>query len=112
MAGGQATRRGRLLRREPRQLRRAKFCTECGKPVPAGAKFCPMREAAMNCPSCGAPMRVAAGNTSLRCDYCQASSWSQADDDGRAVSGRSAGAAPARCCAVALWNAVLARSTS
>lgn len=61
----------------------------------------------MNCPSCGAPLRVAGGNTSLRCDYCHTVVAVQADETGVQFVDE----APELTCpnsAVPLWNALLA----
>ena len=61
----------------------------------------------MNCPSCGAPMRLAQGNASLRCDYCKNVVVAPADDAGvRYLDEVEQTACP--LCAVRLWNATLA----
>jgi LSD1 subclass zinc finger protein len=66
-----------------------------------------MREGAMNCPSCGAPMRLAQGNASLRCDYCKNVVVAPADDAGvRYLDEAEKMACPV--CAVPLFNATLA----
>jgi LSD1 subclass zinc finger protein len=36
----------------------------------------------MNCPSCGAPLRMATGNATLRCDYCNTVVVAKTDDSG------------------------------
>jgi len=60
----------------------------------------------MNCPSCGAPLRLANGNASLRCDYCGSIVVAAADETGTSFLEEAEGlACPA--CASALWNAVL-----
>jgi LSD1 subclass zinc finger protein len=41
----------------------------------------------MNCPSCGAPMRLDAGAESLTCDYCHSVFFPEKDDDGVRVLG-------------------------
>ena len=62
----------------------------------------------MNCPSCGAPMRLANGNTSLRCDYCKNVVVVKADDSGvQFLEEVPDSLCPA--CATPLWNAVLAK---
>lgn len=62
----------------------------------------------MNCPSCGAPMRLQNGNTSMVCEHCKTVVALSADDDGYQFLDE---APELLCplCAVALWNAVLAR---
>jgi LSD1 subclass zinc finger protein len=46
-----------------------------------------MNFAGMNCPSCGAPMRLLTGAESLTCDYCGNIVFPQKDDDGVRVLG-------------------------
>jgi LSD1 subclass zinc finger protein len=61
----------------------------------------------MNCPSCGAPLKLAPGNTSLRCDYCKIVVAIAADDTGVQFLDE----APELTCATcqsALWKSVLA----
>jgi LSD1 subclass zinc finger protein len=62
----------------------------------------------MNCPSCGAPLRLAPGNTSLRCDYCKiVVAVAAADDTGvQFLDELPDRACPT--CSAALWKAVLA----
>jgi LSD1 subclass zinc finger protein len=61
----------------------------------------------MNCPSCGAPMRMASGNSSMRCDYCHTVVAVQGDESGvQFVDEAQALTCPN--CAVALWDAMLA----
>jgi LSD1 subclass zinc finger protein len=61
----------------------------------------------MNCPSCGAPMRLANGNTNLRCEYCKSIVIAKADDTGTQFLDADAQlACPA--CSSPLWNSVLA----
>jgi LSD1 subclass zinc finger protein len=61
----------------------------------------------MNCPSCGAPLRLAPGNTSLRCDYCKIVVAVAADDTGvQFLDEAPELVCPA--CAAALWKSVLA----
>ena len=61
----------------------------------------------MNCPSCGAPMRLTSGNASLRCDYCKNVVVAKADDTGVQFLDE---AQKLTCptCAAALWGAILA----
>lgn len=62
----------------------------------------------MNCPSCGAPMRLGSGNASLRCEYCKTVVTLAADEDGYEFLDETP---ELLCpvCGIALWNAVLAR---
>jgi LSD1 subclass zinc finger protein len=60
----------------------------------------------MNCPSCGAPLKLAAGNASLRCDYCRSVVVVQADDAGVQFLEEAPGLV-CPTCASALWTAVL-----
>ena len=61
----------------------------------------------MNCPSCGAPMRLTSGNVSLRCDFCKNLVMVRADDTGvQFLDEVLELTCPA--CSVPLWNAVLA----
>lgn len=62
----------------------------------------------MNCPSCGAPMKLAAGNTSLRCDYCN-TVVTLAQDEAGIQFLEEAPELECPACAAALWGAVLAR---
>ncbi|MGA3032937.1 MAG: hypothetical protein ABSD70_06615 [Terracidiphilus sp.] len=61
----------------------------------------------MNCPSCGAPLKLSAGNTSLRCDYCKLVVAVGSDDTGVQFLGE---APEMTCptCAGGLWHGVLA----
>lgn len=61
----------------------------------------------MNCPSCGAPLRIADDNSTLRCDYCHSVIMAQADETGVAFVDE---AAELTCpnCADSLWSAMLA----
>src|SRR5208282_6081280 len=61
----------------------------------------------MNCPSCGAPMRLAAGNASLRCDYCMNVVIAQADDSGKQFLDEVVELV-CPVCTVPLWNATQA----
>jgi len=61
----------------------------------------------MNCPSCGAPLKLVPGNTSLRCDHCKAMVTVAADDTGVQFLDEVQDLnCPA--CAAELWHAVLA----
>ncbi len=61
----------------------------------------------MNCPSCGAPLKLAPGNTSLRCDYCKLVVAVTADDSGVQFLDELRNLkCPA--CASELWRGVLA----
>lgn len=61
----------------------------------------------MNCPSCGAPLRIAEGNKSLRCDYCHSVVTVQADETGvQFVDEVQELACPN--CTIPLWDAMLA----
>ena len=62
----------------------------------------------MNCPSCGAPMRLASGNANLRCDYCN-SIVVIADDDTGVQYLDEAAEFTCPACAETLWNGVLSR---
>ena len=61
----------------------------------------------MNCPSCGAPMRLASGNASLRCDFCKSVMIAKADDTGVQFLDE---VVELMCpvCSVPLWSSVLA----
>lgn len=41
----------------------------------------------MNCPNCGAPMRLAEGDECLRCDYCKSLHFPEKNQDGVALLG-------------------------
>ena len=61
-----------------------KFCIACGHSIPAARQLLPrLREAPMNCPSCGAPMHPQA--TASICDYCHNVVVPDTDDDGVSV---------------------------
>lgn len=45
----------------------------------------------MNCPSCGAPMRLKADADSYTCDYCHSAYFPDADDEGVRVLGEASG---------------------
>ena len=47
----------------------------------------------MNCPSCGAPMRLKSDMESMRCEYCQSVYLPDKNDDGRARPRRDGGRA-------------------
>jgi len=61
----------------------------------------------MNCPNCGAPLKLAAGNTSLRCDYCKLVVAVESDDTGVQFLDE---APEMTCptCQAGLWHGVLA----
>jgi LSD1 subclass zinc finger protein len=61
----------------------------------------------MNCPSCGAPLKLTAGNTSLRCDYCKLMVAVATDDTGVQFLDE---ARDLNCpaCGAGLWHGVLA----
>jgi LSD1 subclass zinc finger protein len=65
-----------------------------------------MREAAMNCPSCGAPMRLKPGTESFECDYCKSVYVPEKADDGVRVLDEAEGQA-CPICSIALHNATL-----
>jgi LSD1 subclass zinc finger protein len=62
----------------------------------------------MNCPSCGAPMRLTSGNASLQCDYCKNVAIAMADDTGVQLLEEVVDR-PCPACGTPLWNSVLAR---
>lgn len=61
----------------------------------------------MTCPSCGAPMRLTAGQASLVCDYCKGVYFPDPEDDGVRILDEAEGAS-CPVCAVPLMNATLA----
>jgi Zn-finger nucleic acid-binding protein len=61
----------------------------------------------MNCPSCGAPMRLTAGQASLVCDYCKGVYFPDPDDDGVRLLDEAEGVS-CPICAIPLMNATLA----
>lgn len=64
----------------------------------------------MNCPSCGAPMRLTGGNVSLRCDYCgHVVAIAPGDAGIRFLDEDAEVGCPD--CAEPLWKAVMARVT-
>jgi LSD1 subclass zinc finger protein len=46
----------------------------------------------MNCPSCGAPLRLPEGRDSLQCDYCGAVHLPEANEDGVRLLGEESSA--------------------
>ena len=61
----------------------------------------------MNCPSCGAPMRLDAGGESLSCSYCGSIVFPDKNDEGvRVLSGPTEEMCPV--CSLALVNASFA----
>ncbi|MGA2168949.1 MAG: zf-TFIIB domain-containing protein [Terracidiphilus sp.] len=62
----------------------------------------------MNCPSCGAPMRLKPGSDAFKCDYCQSVYLPGKDDDGVRVLGEPSGQA-CPLCSVPLVEAALAK---
>ncbi len=62
----------------------------------------------MNCPSCGAPMRLQSASDGLACDYCKNIFFPEKDDEGVSVfSEASEDSCPV--CAVPLMHAALAK---
>lgn len=62
----------------------------------------------MNCPACGAPLRLGSGNANLRCEYCKTVVPIAPDDTGiQFLEEVRDLLCPA--CAVPLWSAALAR---
>ncbi len=62
----------------------------------------------MNCPSCGAAMRLNGDEDCLRCDYCKGIFFPTKDDEGVRVLGVPSGEA-CPVCAVPLLHAALAK---
>jgi Zn-finger nucleic acid-binding protein len=62
----------------------------------------------MNCPSCGAPLRLEGDQDSLTCDYCKSIYLPEPDDEGVRLLGEADGAS-CPICAVPLMHATLAR---
>ena len=60
----------------------------------------------MNCPSCGAPMRIQSASGDFTCEYCKSIFIPPADDEGVAVLEETP---DVQCpvCSLALWNATL-----
>ena len=63
----------------------------------------------MNCPSCGAPMRLEAAGESLSCDYCGSLVFPEKNDDGVRVLGQPTGE-PCPICAIGLVDASFAHA--
>ncbi len=61
----------------------------------------------MNCPSCGAPMRLATGDASMRCDYCKTVVMLPAGDAGVTFLDESTQGLNCPDCAIPLWNSTL-----
>ncbi len=61
----------------------------------------------MNCPSCGAPLRLEGNDEGFACDYCKNIYYPDKNDDGVRVLGEPA---PETCpvCAIPLMHAILA----
>jgi LSD1 subclass zinc finger protein len=59
----------------------------------------------MNCPSCGAPLRMAAGNATLRCDYCGTVVVVKPGDSGLLFLDQVPTQLNCPVCSVPLWNA-------
>jgi len=60
----------------------------------------------MNCPSCGAPMHLAAGSDYLKCEFCKSILLADPDDEGvRVLNEESSQSCP--ICSIPLWNATL-----
>lgn len=62
----------------------------------------------MNCPSCGAPMYLNAGNSSLRCEYCHSVVVVSAEDSEIRFFEEFQGNCPCPICSETLWAAVIA----
>jgi LSD1 subclass zinc finger protein len=62
----------------------------------------------MNCPSCGAPLRMATGNATLRCDFCKTVVVAKTDDSGLLFLDQPLTALNCPVCAVPLSNATVA----
>jgi Zn-finger nucleic acid-binding protein len=62
----------------------------------------------MNCPSCGAPLRLDSGTVSLSCDYCRSVYFPEKNAEGVRVLGEEA-AESCPVCRIPLLHAVLAR---
>jgi len=61
----------------------------------------------MNCPSCGAPMRLDPGADSLTCEYCHSIYFPEKNDDGVRVLEPAADGETCPVCAVPLMEASL-----
>jgi Zn-finger nucleic acid-binding protein len=62
----------------------------------------------MNCPSCGAPLRLEGDQEGLACDYCKSIYYGEKNDEGVRVLGEAADEA-CPVCAVPLMHAIVAR---
>ncbi|HEY1580056.1 MAG TPA: zf-TFIIB domain-containing protein [Terracidiphilus sp.] len=62
----------------------------------------------MNCPTCGAPMRLNSDADHLNCDYCKSIFFPAKDDEGVSVLAVSSGES-CPVCAVPLMHAALAK---
>ncbi|MFZ0746219.1 MAG: zf-TFIIB domain-containing protein [Terracidiphilus sp.] len=62
----------------------------------------------MNCPSCGAPMRLEAAKDGLACEYCRNFYFPEKDDEGVSIFSEASGDS-CPVCAVPLMNASLAK---
>jgi Zn-finger nucleic acid-binding protein len=60
----------------------------------------------VNCPACGAPLRLGPGGASLTCEYCRSLYFPEKNEDGVQVLGESSGEA-CPVCAVPLMDASL-----
>jgi len=60
----------------------------------------------MNCPACGAPLRLGAGEESLTCAYCRSIYFPDKNDEGVRVFGEASGEA-CPVCAIPLMEASL-----
>lgn len=60
----------------------------------------------MNCPNCGAPMRLEDGRECLTCDYCKGVYFPEKNDDGIRVLDESS-ELPCPVCAIPLAHAIL-----
>jgi Zn-finger nucleic acid-binding protein len=61
----------------------------------------------MNCPSCGAPLRLEGDQEALTCDYCKSIYYPEANEEGVRVLGEAAEMCPV--CAIPLMHAIIAR---
>ena len=62
----------------------------------------------MNCPSCGAPLRLEGHDEGLSCDYCKSIYYAEKNEDGvRVLGDRADESCPV--CAIPLRHAILAR---
>ena len=93
-----------------------KFCIECGQPIAIpSALLLRVRQAAVNCPACGAPITLKPDTEGFRCDYCHAVFHPGEEDDGVVVADANANQAEAltglACpiCAQALVDATITK---